>query len=129
MPVGRWQQQGAALPQCGVESSWLILGCKATFKAFGHAIHGSCPGLNATCTPGAAAASGQNTVEREGISIVPPAKFIMIGSGNPAEGELRPQLLDRFGTSVNVVTLQDTAQRTQLVMDRLAYETVRLNGV
>ncbi|GAB4818168.1 hypothetical protein N2152v2_005214 [Parachlorella kessleri] len=69
------------------------------------------------------AASGQNTVEREGISIVHPAKFIMIGSGNPAEGELRPQLLDRFGTSVNVVTLQDTAQRTQLVLDRLAYET------
>lgn len=46
-----------------------------------------------------AAAGGQNTVEREGISIVHPAKFIMIGSGNPAEGELRPQLLDRFGLS------------------------------
>ncbi len=46
-----------------------------------------------------AAAGGTNTVEREGISIVHPAKFIMIGSGNPAEGELRPQLLDRFGLS------------------------------
>ena len=45
-------------------------------------------------------------MEREGISIVHPAKFIMIGSGNPAEGELRPQLLDRFGLSVTVATLQ-----------------------
>ncbi|MEW5299462.1 MAG: hypothetical protein WDW38_004509 [Sanguina aurantia] len=68
------------------------------------------------------AASGVNTVEREGISISHPAKFIMIGSGNPTEGELRPQLLDRFGMSVMVTTLQDTKQRTALVMDRMAYE-------
>lgn len=68
------------------------------------------------------AASGVNTVEREGISIVHPAKFIMIGSGNPAEGELRPQLLDRFGMSVTVETLQDVEQRTQLVLDRILYE-------
>lgn len=68
------------------------------------------------------AAGGQNTVEREGISIVHPAKFIMIGSGNPAEGELRPQLLDRFGLSVNVSTLMDTDARTQMVLDRMAYE-------
>lgn len=60
-------------------------------------------------------ASGLNTVEREGVSIVHPAKFIMIGSGNPQEGELRPQLLDRFGMSVNVQTLQDVDQRTKLV--------------
>ena len=44
-----------------------------------------------------AAASGWNTVEREGISISHPARFILVGSGNPEEGELRPQLLDRFG--------------------------------
>lgn len=69
------------------------------------------------------AASGVNTVEREGISIAHPAKFIMIGSGNPAEGELRPQLLDRFGLSVQVKTMQDTQQRTQMVLDRLAFET------
>lgn len=68
------------------------------------------------------AAGGQNTVEREGISIQHPAKFIMIGSGNPAEGELRPQLLDRFGLSVNVETLLDVEQRTQMVLDRIAYE-------
>ena len=68
------------------------------------------------------AAGGQNTVEREGISIVHPARFIMIGSGNPAEGELRPQLLDRFGLSVTVGTMLDVASRTKMVLDRLAYE-------
>jgi len=69
-----------------------------------------------------AAAGGVNTVEREGISIVHPARFIMIGSGNPQEGELRPQLLDRFGMSVQVQTLMDVGQRTQLVLDRIAFE-------
>jgi Mg-chelatase subunit ChlI len=68
------------------------------------------------------AAGGQNTVEREGVSIVHPAKFIMIGSGNPAEGELRPQLLDRFGLCVNVSTLMDVDARTQMTLDRIAYE-------
>jgi magnesium chelatase subunit I len=68
------------------------------------------------------AAGGQNTVEREGVSIVHPAKFIMIGSGNPAEGELRPQLLDRFGLCVNVSTLMDVDSRTRLTLDRIAYE-------
>jgi magnesium chelatase subunit I len=68
------------------------------------------------------AAGGVNTVEREGVSVVHPAKFIMIGSGNPAEGELRPQLLDRFGLSVQVATLNDVDARVRLVMDRMAYE-------
>eukprot|EP00798_Chlamydomonas_sp_ICE-L_P015199 gene15199-21274_t len=68
------------------------------------------------------AASGLNTVEREGVSIVHPAKFIMIGSGNPSEGELRPQLLDRFGMSVNVGTMVDKEPRIQMVLDRLAYD-------
>eukprot|EP00891_Asterochloris_glomerata_P006155 jgi/Astpho2/6155/fgenesh1_pm.00088_%23_2_t len=68
------------------------------------------------------AASGINTVEREGISIVHPAKFIMIGSGSPQEGEMRPQLLDRFGMSVSVSTMMDVDVRTQMVLDRLAYE-------
>lgn len=68
------------------------------------------------------AASGVNTVEREGVSIVHPAKFVMIGSGNPSEGELRPQLLDRFGLSVDVSTLQNMEQRVGLVMDRMSYE-------
>ena len=69
-----------------------------------------------------AAASGVNTVEREGISIQHPAKFIMIGSGNAAEGELRPQLLDRFGLSVDVRTMPNVQSRTRMVLDRLAYE-------
>jgi magnesium chelatase ATPase subunit I len=68
------------------------------------------------------AASGWNTVEREGISITHPAKFIMIGSGNPEEGELRPQLLDRFGMACNIATIFDQAQRIQLVKNRMAYE-------
>ena len=53
-------------------------------------------------------------------------QFVMIGSGNPAEGELRPQLLDRFGLSVDVSTLQDMEQRVQLVLDRMAYEQAAL---
>jgi magnesium chelatase ATPase subunit I len=69
-----------------------------------------------------AAAGGLNTVEREGVSIVHPARFIFIGSGNPAEGELRPQLLDRFGLSVSVGTLVGTEERTNMVLDRLAFE-------
>ena len=69
------------------------------------------------------AAGGWNTVEREGISLTHPAKFIMIGSGNPEEGELRPQLLDRFGMAVNIRTIFDMDQRTELVMNKLAYES------
>merc|ERR1712086_74608 len=53
------------------------------------------------------AASGWNTVEREGISICHPARFVLIGSGNPEEGELRPQLLDRFGMHAEIRTVKD----------------------
>ena len=53
------------------------------------------------------AASGWNTVEREGISIRHPARFVLIGSGNPEEGELRPQLLDRFGMHAEIRTVKD----------------------
>lgn len=68
------------------------------------------------------AAGGINTVEREGVSIAHPAKFIMIGSGNPAEGEMRPQLLDRFGLAVDVGTLVSTEERLQMVLDRVRYD-------
>ena len=61
------------------------------------------------------AAGGINTVEREGVSISHPAKFILVGSGNPAEGEMRPQLLDRFGMSVNVGSLKDAEERIAMV--------------
>ena len=61
------------------------------------------------------AASGENVVEREGLSIRHPAKFVLVGSGNPEEGELRPQLLDRFGLSVEVRTPQELAQRVEIL--------------
>lgn len=68
------------------------------------------------------AASGENLVEREGLSIRHPARFVLVGSGNPEEGELRPQLLDRFGLSVEVKTPQDLALRVQVVRRRDAFE-------
>jgi len=68
------------------------------------------------------AASGWNTVEREGVSISHPAKFIMVGSGSEEEGELRPQLLDRFGLNVQVRTIMDVDQRTELATSRMMYD-------
>ena len=68
------------------------------------------------------AASGENVVEREGLSIRHPARFVLIGSGNPEEGELRPQLLDRFGLSVDVKTPGDIPSRVEIVRRRDAFE-------
>lgn len=68
------------------------------------------------------AASGENVVEREGLSVQHPARFVLIGSGNPEEGELRPQLLDRFGLSVDVRTPQDLGSRIEVVKRRDAFE-------
>lgn len=68
------------------------------------------------------AASGENVVEREGLSIRHPARFVLVGSGNPEEGELRPQLLDRFGLSVDVRTPTDVATWVEIARRRLAYE-------
>lgn len=68
------------------------------------------------------AASGQNVVEREGLSVRHPARFVLIGSGNPEEGELRPQLLDRFGLSVEVVTPRNLPDRIEVVRRRDAFE-------
>lgn len=68
------------------------------------------------------AASGENLVEREGLSIRHPARFVLIGSGNPEEGELRPQLLDRFGLSVEVSTPMDIEARMDIVRRRDSYE-------
>jgi magnesium chelatase subunit I len=69
------------------------------------------------------AASGENLVEREGLSIKHDAKFVLVGSGNPEEGELRPQLLDRFGLSVEVSSPKDVKQRVEVVKRRDAFET------
>jgi magnesium chelatase subunit I len=68
------------------------------------------------------AASGWNTVEREGISIKHPAKFILIGSGNPEEGELRPQLLDRFGMHAEIRTIRDPNLRVRVVEERMSFD-------
>jgi magnesium chelatase subunit I len=69
-----------------------------------------------------AAASGENVVEREGLSIRHPARFVLVGTGNPEEGELRPQLLDRFGLSVEVKTPNNLADRIDVVRRRDAFE-------
>ena len=69
------------------------------------------------------AASGWNTVEREGVSVRHPARFVLIGSGNPEEGELRPQLLDRFGMSVEVRTVRDPQLRVKVVDQRTAFDS------
>jgi len=68
------------------------------------------------------AASGENVVEREGLSVRHPARFVLIGSGNPEEGELRPQLLDRFGLSVEVKTPTTLAERVEVVRRRDAFD-------
>jgi magnesium chelatase subunit I len=69
------------------------------------------------------AASGWNTVEREGISIKHPAKFILVGSGNPEEGELRPQLLDRFGMHAEIRTIREPDLRVQIVEERINFDS------
>lgn len=68
------------------------------------------------------AASGENVVECEGLSIRHPARFVLVGSGNPEEGELRPQLLDRFGLSVEVATPRELASRIEVIRRRDAFE-------
>jgi magnesium chelatase subunit I len=68
------------------------------------------------------AASGRNVVEREGVSIGHPARFVLVGSGNPEEGELRPQILDRFGLHAHIVTISDLDLRVQIVERRERFE-------
>lgn len=68
------------------------------------------------------AASGWNVVEREGLSVRHPARFVLVGSGNPEEGDLRPQLIDRFGLSVEVRTPETVAERVEVIKRRDAFE-------
>ncbi|ETX15918.1 magnesium chelatase [Roseivivax halodurans JCM 10272] len=68
------------------------------------------------------AQSGENVVEREGLSVRHDARFVLVGSGNPEEGELRPQLLDRFGLSVEVGSPTDIEERIEVIRRRVAYE-------
>eukprot|EP00884_Botryococcus_braunii_P022593 jgi/Botrbrau1/9017/Bobra.0148s0117.1 len=139
LPVGRVPTPLVELPLGATEDR--ICGTIDIERALGEGVKAYEPGLLARANRGIlyvdevnllddglvdvvldAAASAVNTVEREGISITHPARFIMIGSGNPAEGELRPQLLDRFGMCVYVTTMRDVGARTRMVMDRIAYE-------
>lgn len=69
------------------------------------------------------AQSGENVVEREGLSIRHAARFVLVGSGNPEEGELRPQLLDRFGLSVEVASPKTVQERVEVIKRRDAFET------
>jgi protoporphyrin IX magnesium-chelatase (EC 6.6.1.1) len=68
------------------------------------------------------AASGVNVVEREGISVRHPARFVLVGSGNPEEGDLRPQLLDRFGLHARITTITDVNERVEIVKRRREYD-------
>merc|ERR1719253_1094224 len=79
--------------------------------------------INMVDLPLDSAASGWNTVEREGISICHPARFILIGSGNPEEGELRPQLLDRFGMHAQIRTVKLPEERVKVVEERTAFDS------
>lgn len=68
------------------------------------------------------AAMGMNTVEREGVSFVHPARFTLVGTMNPEEGELRPQLLDRFGLCVNIEGIRDLESRVEIMARRLRFD-------
>jgi magnesium chelatase subunit I len=68
------------------------------------------------------AVSGVNVVEREGLSVRHSARFVLVGSGNPEEGDLRPQLLDRFGLQARITTIRDLDERVEIVRRRLAFE-------
>lgn len=68
------------------------------------------------------AAMGVNTVEREGISFVHPSRFMLVGTMNPEEGDLRPQLLDRFGLCVSVSSLRDKKQRVEILKRKAAFD-------
>lgn len=68
------------------------------------------------------AAMGENIVEREGVSFSHPSRFVLVGTMNPEEGDLRPQLLDRFGLTVEVIGERDIKDRVAVIKRRLAYE-------
>src|SRR3546814_851824 len=69
------------------------------------------------------AAMGRSTVERDGVSVEHAARFVLVGTMNPEEGELRPQLLDRFGLTVEVAAPRDPSLRVEVVRRRIAFES------
>ncbi|MBD3276882.1 MAG: AAA domain-containing protein, partial [Candidatus Aegiribacteria sp.] len=70
-----------------------------------------------------ACASGRNTVEREGVSVTHPARFVLVGTMNPEEGNLRPQIMDRFAMCVEVTTEMDPVKRMEIIKRVLAWES------
>src|SRR6476646_10357809 len=69
-----------------------------------------------------AAAMGRSTVEREGVSVAHASRIVLIGTMNPEEGELRPQLLDRFGLTVEIAAPRDPEERAEVIRRRMAYD-------
>jgi magnesium chelatase subunit I len=139
LPVGRRQVQMVDLPLGATEDR--VCGTIDIEKALSEGVKAFEPGLLAKANRGIlyvdevnllddhlvdvlldSAASGWNTVEREGISIRHPARFVLVGSGNPEEGELRPQLLDRFGMHAEIRTVKDPRMRVQIVRQRTEFD-------
>jgi magnesium chelatase subunit I len=139
LPVVRRQVQMVDLPLGATEDR--VCGTIDIEKALSEGIKAFEPGLLAKANRGIlyvdevnllddhlvdvlldSAASGWNTVEREGISIRHPARFVLVGSGNPEEGELRPQLLDRFGMHAEIRTVKDPKMRVQIVRQRTEFD-------
>jgi magnesium chelatase subunit I len=139
LPVGRRQVQMVDLPLGATEDR--VCGTIDIEKALSEGVKAFEPGLLAKANRGIlyvdevnllddhlvdvlldSAASGWNTVEREGISIRHPARFVLVGSGNPEEGELRPQLLDRFGMHAEIRTVKDPKMRVQIVRQRTEFD-------
>ncbi|MBW4697315.1 MAG: magnesium chelatase ATPase subunit I [Aphanocapsa lilacina HA4352-LM1] len=135
LPVERRQVQMVDLPLGATEDR--VCGTIDIEKALSEGVKAFEPGLLARANRGIlyvdevnllddhlvdvlldSAASGWNTVEREGISVRHPARFVLVGSGNPEEGELRPQLLDRFAMHAEVRTVKDPKLRVQIVQQR-----------
>ena len=80
------------------------------------------PGAHMPTVDAAAAAMGVNTVEREGVSYRHPTRFVLVGTMNPEEGELRPQLLDRFGLCVDVLGEREPQARVEIVRRRRDFD-------
>lgn len=139
LPVERRQVQIVDLPLGATEDR--VCGTIDIEKALSEGIKAFEPGLLARANRGIlyvdevnllddhlvdvlldSAASGWNTVEREGISIRHPASFVLVGSGNPEEGELRPQLLDRFAMHAEIRTVREPHLRVQIVQQRAEFD-------
>lgn len=140
LPVERRQVQMVDLPLGATEDR--VCGTIDIEKALSEGVKAFEPGLLARANRGIlyvdevnllddhlvdvlldSAASGWNTVEREGISVRHPARFVLVGSGNPEEGELRPQLLDRFAMHAEVRTVKDPKLRVQIVQQRGEFDS------